>query len=137
MISTALSLTTTFTSFVTTDMARLDWTLPVRTLIHHFQNHDFDILAVNDGEEDLNVVSLSGSLAERNEATEYITAVDEAWLFVSRNGMRGRIYIVLGNEPDELVADYGANTEELMPFIDDVVEAHRNQWEGKRCPLAA
>jgi hypothetical protein len=42
---------------------------------------------------------------------------------------------VLGNEPDELVADYGANTEEMMPFIEEAVEAHRKQWEGKKCPL--
>lgn len=135
MISTALSLTTTFSSFVTTDMARLDWTLPVRTLIHHFQNHDFTILSVFDGEELIPFVS-SNQWTDRQEATDAITAVDEAWLNVSHEGRKARIFIVLGNEPDELVADYGCS-EELMPLVDDVVDAHRNQWEGKRCPIAA
>jgi len=118
-------------------MAYYDWTVPVRTLIHQLQNHDFDILSVNDGDEDIPIISNAGSPQERVEATEAITAVDEAWLRIGRAGnQRGTIYIVLGNEPDELVADYGANTEEMMPFIEEAVEAHRKQWEGKRCPLA-
>ena len=117
-------------------MTCLDWTVPVRTLIHQLQNHDFDILSVNDGDEDVPIISNSGSLAERQEATEAIVAVDESWLRIGREGkMRGTIYIVLGNEPDELVADYGANTEEMMPFIEEAVEAHRNMWEGKKCPV--
>jgi len=117
-------------------MARLDWTLPVRTLIHHFQNHDFRVLSVNDGEEDVPIVSNPYSLAERKEATEIITSVDESYLRVAKGEQTAIIFIVLGNEPDELVADYGCS-EELMPFVDDVVNAHRNQWEGKRCPVAA
>jgi hypothetical protein len=117
-------------------MTRLDWTVPVRTLIHQLQNHDFDILTVNDGDEVVPIISNSGSLAERQEATEVITAVDESWLRIGYKGnMRGTIYIVLGNEPDELVADYGANTEEMMPFIEEAVEAHSKQWEGKKCPV--
>jgi hypothetical protein len=117
-------------------MAYYDWTVPVLTLIHQLQNHDFDILSVNDGDEDIPIISNSGSPQERVEATEAITAVDEAWLRIGREGkQRGTIYIVLGNEPDELVADYGANTEEMMPFIEEAVEAHRKQWEGKKCPL--
>lgn len=117
-------------------MARLDWTLPVRTLIHHFQNHDFRVLSVNDGEEDIPIVSNPYSLAERKEATEIITDVDESYLRVAKGEQTAIIFIVLGNEPDELVADYGCS-EELMPFVDEVVDAHRNQWEGKRCPVAA
>jgi hypothetical protein len=117
-------------------MAYYDWTVPVRTLIHQLQNHDFDILSVNDGDEDIPIISNAGSPQERVEATEAITAVDEAWLRIGREGkQRGTIFIVLGNEPDELVADYGANTEEMMPFIEEAVEAHRKQWEGKKCPL--
>ena len=117
-------------------MTCLDWTVPVRTLIHQLQNHDFDILSVNDGDEDVPIISNSGSLAERQEATEAIVAVDESWLRIGREGkMRGTIYIVLGNEPDELVADYGANTEDMMPLIEEAVEAHRNMWEGKKCPV--
>lgn len=135
MISTALSLTTTFTSSATTDMARLDWTLPVRTLIHHFQNHDFDVVSVNDGEEDVTIFAQSKA-GKRIEATEIITSVDESYLRVAKGEQTAIIFIVLGNEPDELVADYGCS-EELMPFVDEVVDAHRNQWEGKRCPVAA
>ena len=118
-----------------THMAYYDWTVPVRTLIHQLQNHDFDILSVNDGEDDNHVIGLSGTLAERQEATDYITAVDESYLRIGKGSERGIIFIVLGNEPDELVADYGANTEEMMPFIEEAVEAHRKQWEGKKCPL--
>ena len=127
-----LNLTTNHTHAL---MTYLDWTVPVRTLIHQLQNHDFDILSVNDGEEDIPIISNSGSLAERQEVTGAITAVDEAWLRVGMNRMTATLYIVLGNEPDELVADYSC-PEELMPFVEEAVEAHRKQWEGKRCPLA-
>ena len=118
-------------------MTCLDWTLPVRTLIHQLQNHDFDILSVNDGgDEDVPIISNSGSLAERQEATEAITAVDVSELRIGRGGkLRATIYIVLGNDPDELVADYRATNEEMMSFIDEAVEAHRTMWEGKKCPV--
>jgi hypothetical protein len=117
-------------------MTHPDWTVPVLTLIHQLQNHDFDILSVNDGYEYVPLISKSGSPQERVEATEAIVAVDEAWLRIGRGGnLRGTIYIVLGNEPDELVADYSANTEDMMSLIEAAVEAHRKQWEGKKCPV--
>ena len=118
-------------------MTCLDWTLPVRTLIHQLQNHDFDILSVNDGgDEDVPIISNSGSLAERQEATEAITAVDVSELRIGRGGkLRATIYIVLGNEPDELVADYRATNEVMMSLIEVAVENHRTMWEGKKCPV--
>ena len=128
-----LNLTTNHTHAL---MTYLDWTVPVRTLIHQLQNYDFDILSVNDGEEDIPIISNSGSRAERIEAAEAIVAVDESWLRIGREGkLRGTIYIVLGNEPDELVADYSANTEDMMPLIEAAVEAHRDMWEGVKCPV--
>ena len=117
-----------------THMTYLDWTVPVLTLIHQLQNHDFDILSLHDGYEYIPIISNSGSPQERVEATEAIVSVDESWLTIGRGKDKGTIYIVLGNEPDELVADYAVR-EALSVDLEAAIEAHRKQWEGKKCPV--
>jgi hypothetical protein len=116
-------------------MAYYDWTVPVRSLIHRLQKHDFVFLSVNDGEEDLPVISDPGSLAERNEVTEAITSVDASYVRIGKGSKFAILFIVLGNEPDELVCDYSYSDDELGNELDDAIDAFRNQWEGKKCPL--
>ena len=72
------------------------------------------LLFVRDGEEDVHVNT-------RDEALDAIFAVDMAHLFVqhTRTDNTGWIWFVLGNDPDEVVADHTTN---LSPAIDPVTD---------------
>ncbi len=113
-------------------MARYDWSKPVSSLLNKLQQNGFTIAAVNDGEETVKMDPKKSNLANRKEATEIITSVDESGMRVTKGNMRGFVYIVLGNEPEELVCDY-TDWDEL----ETVITAHSRQWEGKKCPMIA
>lgn len=74
----------------------------------------WDLLFVRDGEEDVHVNT-------RDEALDAIFAVDMAHLFVQHEETdnTGWIWFVLGNDPDEVVADHTTN---LSPAIDPVTD---------------
>lgn len=60
-----------------------------------------------------------------------LIACDEASLWV-RTPTRDRawIYLVLGNEPGELVCDYTVD-----PTLDKVTEAHYEEWSKRKQPV--
>ena len=67
--------------------------------------------AVNDGEEVIEVASVS-------DAVEAITAVDMATAYVTRpDGGDSFIWFVLGNDPEEVAADYGVSLEKYLDPI--------------------
>jgi len=62
---------------------------------------------------------------------EELTATDEARLLVRMpDGRLLGLYLVYGNEPGELVADYHVN-----PLLESVVTAHSAAWEGRPQPM--
>lgn len=67
---------------------------------------------VDDGEEDVPVTN-------ETEAIEAIMAVDMAHLFVRKGEERGHVWFVLGNDPDEVAADY---TLTLSATLDPLIE---------------
>lgn len=74
----------------------------------------WNLLFVRDGEEDVKVKT-------RNEALEAIFAVDMAHLFVyhRKTGKTGWIWFVLGNDPEEVVADHTVNLSDSIDPITD------------------
>ncbi len=49
------------------------------------------------------------AVANETAAIEAITAVDESRLYVRRDGYKGWVHFVLGNSPEEIVADFTTN----------------------------
>jgi len=113
-------------------MARYDWSKPVSSLLNKLQQNGFTIAAVNDGMETEKMDPNKSNLYNRKLATEVITSVDEAGMRVTKGDKRGFVYIVLGNDPEELVCDY-TDWDDL----EEVITAHSRQWEGKKCPVVA
>lgn len=113
-------------------MARYDWSKPVSSLLTKLQKAGFTIAAVNDGMETFKMDPKKSNLANRKEATEIITSVDESGMRVTKGDKSGFVYIVLGNDPEELASDY-TDWDEL----EEVITAHSLQWEGKKCPMIA
>ena len=105
----------------------LNWRPVVGSLLKKLQTHGFTLVSVNDGDEDHTLVGTDRD--KRQQAKAAICAVDEASLYVDTSeGVRKWIYIVLGNAPEELVADCSGSG------LDEVLEEFSKQWEGKSCP---
>jgi hypothetical protein len=114
---------------------RYDWTQPVMSLLHKLQKADVKIIAVNDGEEYENV-SGDTNLAIRKDAADMITAVDESWVRVQHQDDSATLYIVLGNDTNEILADYGFTPgSKLEEILESVSNAFHEQWEDVPCPM--
>jgi hypothetical protein len=100
--------------------------------LYKLQQRGFTIVSVYDGEERVKIDSTKSNLASRKEAIEVITSVDESQLIVKKGDIKASLYILLGNDPEELVYDY-TDWDEL----DMVVNEHSFQWQGKKCPVVA
>lgn len=88
-------------------------TAAIRQIIRALKAADHTLIAVNDGGERIGVTG-------EQEAIEAFTAVDMAWLYVRLpDGDQGWISFVLGNEPEEVAADWTIN---LSPVLDPLTK---------------
>jgi phosphosulfolactate phosphohydrolase-like enzyme len=94
-------------------------------LVESLLKAGFTIRKVSDGEEVMPFLDVRQVVATVN-------SVDESHLYVSDPlGNKATLFIVLGNSPGELVADYSQN-EALESVIHDVSK----RWEGKPQPTS-
>ena len=112
-----------------------DWNPPVMSLLNHLQKDGLRLLAVNDGCEGWFQIDTSlSSLGQRQFAAEVITSVDYSHVVVGDGNATATLFVVLGNQPEELVADIASKSDWLMDKVDDVVSLFSSSWEGKPCP---
>ena len=84
---------------------------------------------VCDGEEDPTILKNMSHRDMIYEIKDCITSVDESSLSVRNKGTgkSSTLYIVLGNDDSEIVADYSIGDDSL----DDIITAHYEYWENK------
>ena len=100
-----------------------DWETPIRSLLTIAAKHGLTCIEVDNGDgwEDT---------ATRQEAIKLASATDEAHLlFRHKAGLKMTVFIVLGNEPEELICDYSSH-----PFLDALHLEYSTKWEGRKCP---
>jgi hypothetical protein len=107
----------------------------VGSLLHTLQKHGFELHKVNDGEEYITLTA-PGVHNRRKEAIEIITSVDEAHLYVAYGGKSAWIHIILGNDPDELAADWSGNYL-LLERLDTAINEYNDRWTDRKCPTTA
>lgn len=115
-------------------MASYDWSIPVRSLLHKFQMAGFNISNVHDGVEMIQIDQKLSETKIRHSAADTIVSVDESFVYINKDGMNARLFIVLGNEPEEIVADYNYNPQ-LEKLLEETIDKYTLQWEGKKCPM--
>lgn len=101
-----------------------NWKKVVSSLFHNLKQAGFTPFEVNNGDED-------ESTPTWKEALEEATACDEASVYLKHPDSQKLIwlYIVLGNSPEELVADYS-----VFEPIEAPLAKFSSVWEGKPCP---
>jgi alpha-glucosidase (family GH31 glycosyl hydrolase) len=111
-------------------MARLNWTVPVSSLLSRLQDNGYKIFSVNDGAEMQIIDQNLSNRTSRKEATDHICSVDESAVALCKDGKTFAVYIVLGNDPDEIVADYTDNED-----LERVIDEFSDNWCDKKCPV--
>lgn len=90
----------------------------IKSLLRTLNKHGFDPVEVDDGEEYILTPT-------QLEAAVVIANVDEARLYVKKRSTEKEfgLYIVLGNDPGELVADYHVDND-----LDTATDEHYERW---------
>jgi hypothetical protein len=97
----------------------MNYAIEASSLIDTLKKHGFVPFQLNNGEERIPANSLSES-----ELIEELTAVDESKLTVlAESGESCILFIVLGNEPGEMVCDYTS-----FDKLETAVEEHYDKW---------
>ena len=101
-----------------------DWEKVTSSLFHNLKKAGFTPFQVNNGDEDEQTPTWKEALSET-------TATGEASVYLKHPDTEKLIwlYIVLGNEPEELVADYS-----VFEPLEAPLAAFCAVWEGKKCP---
>lgn len=84
----------------------------IRQIIRGLRAAGWELDSVWDGEE-------SEPVTTETAAIEAITGLDQAHLYVKKQGVDGWVFFVLGNEPFEVANDYTTN---LSDAIDPITE---------------
>lgn len=101
-----------------------DWDKVISSLFHNLKKAGFTPFEVNNGDEDEPTPTWEEALYEAgasDEASVYLKHPDTEKLIW--------VYLVLGNDPEELVADYSC-----FDPIEAPLAAFCAVWEGKKCP---
>jgi len=103
-----------------------DWKPCVRDLLERLVSAGFAIDQVDDGGDLIEVVSL-------NTAVDAITSVDESTVYTkdTQSNSEPVLLIVLGNGPDEIVADYCGCDLAAGKRLRMILEKFSKDWEGK------
>ena len=96
----------------------------VRSLIKSLRQAGFTPISVNNGEEDVRYSDVS-----KTEFLEEIVATDEATLRIQHNNKKVAIWLVFGNDPGEIAADYS----DYEP-LEEVIESHYTLWVDRKQP---
>ncbi len=107
-------------------MTRLNWSVPVNSLLNTLQKEGYKIYKA----EDVIINENHSDLVARKKATEELVGVDGATLTVKKNNKMYGLFLVFGNDPEEIVADYTDNEE-----LESVIDKYCKMWEGKKCPV--
>lgn len=98
-----------------------NWFPEVSDLLRSLVKAGFKLVSGNNGENEFKFVN-------KGQFVRELTACDESWLRVeSPEGKRLGLFLVLGNSPGELVADYHCH-----PLLDKVTTEHYDKWEGSK-----
>ena len=102
-----------------------DWEKVVRSLINFLVKDGFEPYHASNGEDSIKSKH-KGRLASK------ICECDEGTLNVRKGDFAATLYIVLGNEPEELVSDIGYKGD--MTELEKTLDKFSTRWESIACP---
>lgn len=96
----------------------------VRSLLATLKRHKLVVSSVDDGCSDVPILD--------QPAADTILSVDDSTVTVDwATGRTARLYIILGNSPGELVADWTEpqDTPAMITALNKAMSEHTNRWD--------
>ncbi len=106
----------------------LNWKVPVSSLLSRLQDNGYKLYSVDTEKTVLIDQNVSNNTA-RAKAVEEIVSVDASAVALIKNRKTFAVYIVLGNDPHEIVADYTKDEE-----LEKVIVQFSHNWWDMECP---
>jgi hypothetical protein len=106
-----------------------DWEKVVRSLISFLVKDGFMPYKADNCEDSI-------TSDHKKRLANKVCECDEGNLYVRKGDFTARLYIVLGNNPSELVSDYGYKSEEGLADLEATLDKFSQSWElrGDACP---
>lgn len=112
----------------------LNWKPVALSLLQHLEAHELMPTVVNNGDERIDTWSADPD-DRRQEIVEELCAVDQARLSCESGSYLANLWLVLGNEPEELVADWNCTSDPAFEQrVINALDAFEDQWSGISCP---
>jgi hypothetical protein len=110
-----------------------DFRPEVRSLFHTFKKYGFAPLYLIDEERDL----INYDANNKSDFIDEIVSVDEIHVTFSTDKGNVTVYLVLGNDPGEIVCDYSFHRNvgnDVRSLVDKLTEEHADRWCGRTQP---
>jgi hypothetical protein len=117
-------------------MPRNNWTPVVLDLLYLLTEEGGAVLHSADNGDGFRMLNGSDITQLRKDFAEELASVDESRLRITMQFQQATLFLVFGNEPAELVADWGApEGTAIYWMLEAITRKFSDQWEGKPCPV--
>jgi hypothetical protein len=117
-------------------MPRNNWTPVVLDLLYLLTEEGGATLKAADNGDGFRMLNGSDINQLRKDYAEELTGVDQSALCIQLGVETATLYLVFGNEPSELISDWGApNASRVYWMLEAITRKFSDQWEGKPCPV--
>lgn len=110
-----------------------DYSPIIKSFLHQIKKVGFIISKVQGG-GGLKAKNPETGITKTDRVVETLMSTDEGSVTFHKGEHRITAQIILGNDPDELVADWSFNSPEADSAFEAGWDAFRNVWEGKSVP---
>ena len=111
-----------------------DWSPVIGSFVHTLFKDGWKAVSASDFHDRI-VFTENATLANVTKKTKEIcTSVDESKITFKKGNLGITAYIILGNEPEELISDWGYKNEESDSEFTKSWKKFTAKWEGKTCP---
>ena len=111
-----------------------NWKPVIESFLSIMLEDQWKCLNASDGETKFIFVDEATKENVLKKATEAATSTDYSSITFKKGDYGITAYLILGNDPDELVSDLGYNSIEAERAFNKPWQAFMNEWECKECP---
>lgn len=111
-----------------------DWSPVISSFVNTLIKDDWEIVSASDFHTSrvfTSEVKISDTI---RSVKEICTSVDDSKITFKKGDLGITAYIILGNEPEELISDWGYKNEKSDSEFTKSWEKFTAKWEGKKCP---
>jgi hypothetical protein len=111
-----------------------NWKPVIESFVSIMLEDKWKCLNACDGETKFTFLDKATKENVLKKATETATSTDSSSITFKKGDYGITAYLILGNDPDELVSDIGSNSTMAEQAFNKPWQTFMNKWECKKCP---